>query len=192
VAESQRWRLLGAAAQVLAECGYAGTSSRAIASAASVSSATFYIHFENVDACLLAAYEMAAECLLELVSAACTGTGEWLERLRRAVAAAIGFLVSEPALARLLAADAPAGIAPVAASRQHLIERLAGLLCSGRELRIETADELAPGTERRLIAAALSLLGDRVVAGELDLLPSLAPELTEILAGPYLGTAAAD
>jgi hypothetical protein len=95
-------------------------------------------------------------------------------------------LVSEPFLARLLTADAPAGIAPVAASRQHLIERLACLLCSGRKLGIEAADEVAPGTERRLIAAALSLLSDRVVAGELKLLPALGPELTEILAAPYL------
>jgi AcrR family transcriptional regulator len=186
VAENQRWRLIGAAAEVLAERGYARMTSKAIAQCAGVSSSAFYEHFEHLDACLLAAYEMAAECLWELVAAACIGAGEWPQRLRSAIDVAIEYVVSEPTHARLLGAEAPAGVAAIAAARERLYERLAGLLCGGRQLRIETAGELPPGIELHLVAGAFALASDRVAAGEIERLGSLASGLTEILTGPYV------
>jgi AcrR family transcriptional regulator len=186
VAESQRWRLLRAAADALLASGYKGVTNRDISRRAGVSSSSFYEHFDNVDACLLAAHGMVVDCIWELVSAACTGTGSWPQRVRSALAAASDFLVAEPALARLLGADVVAGVPAIGAAHERLLARLAGLLCSGPALRRETADRLGTEAEIHLTAGAVALLSDRIVAGELDRLPGMNPELAELLSRPHL------
>jgi AcrR family transcriptional regulator len=183
--ESQRWRLIGAAAEVLAECGYARMTSRAIALRADVSARTFYEHFEHRDACLLAGSETAADCLWDLVAAACTEAGEWPQRLRGAVEAAIAYVASEPALARLLGPEAAAGVAAIARVRERLIERLAGLLCGGRQLRIETADWLAPTLELHLVSGAFAFVSHRLASGDPERLPGVVSPLSEILTLPF-------
>lgn len=55
--EGTRERLIAAAAEVLNRDGYFGTDSNAIARAAGYSPATFYKHFEDKRAIMLAAYE---------------------------------------------------------------------------------------------------------------------------------------
>ena len=184
--QNQRWRLLGAAAEVVAERGYADATARAVATRAGVSSSTFYGNFDNLGQCLLAAYEMAAECLCDIVSDACEGGGEWPERLRAALAGALEFLAAEPALAALLGAAAPAGDDAIVAARDRLLNRLAWPLRGGRGLLREAgAPPLAPDTEHRLAAAALGLVSERVAAGETAGLPALADELAAVLAAPY-------
>jgi AcrR family transcriptional regulator len=171
---------LGAATEVLAERGYGRAKSSDIARLAQVSRGTFYEHFENVDDCLLAAYEMAADCVWDIVIGACEQEGEWTVRLRAAIDAALDFLASEPSLANLLGPEAPAGVAEIAAARQRLVERLAGLLGSGLE-RNASMPEGPGGTELRLVEGALALLSDRIVAGEANRLTELGPELAELL-----------
>jgi AcrR family transcriptional regulator len=183
VAENQRWRLLGAAAEVLAERGYAHITSADVAACAGVSRSTFYAHFDDLDACLLAAYEMAADCLCDLVSGTCEGgrPSDWPDRLRAALDESLAFLAAEPALANLLGAPAPAGGSAIAAARERLLNRLAWALRGARKLRPQDAPPLPADTERRLLAAALGLIGDRVAAGEAPRLPELSPELAELL-----------
>lgn len=190
VVESQRWRLLRAAGDALLEGGYGKASSRRICDRAGVSSSTFYVHFADAEACIVAAHAMAVDCVWELISAACAGTGTWSERLQAALTASTDFLVAEPGLARLLGADVATGIPAVAAARERLLARLAGLLCSGRRLRLETADRLSAGLEVHLTGGAAGLFGDRIVRGEFDKLPALTPELTELLVGSYLSLSA--
>ena len=127
VAENQRWRLLGAAAEVLAERGHVRTTSTRVSKRAGVSPATFYQHFDNVGDCLLAAYEAGVECVWEIVSEACREEQiGWPQRLGVAVASTLRFLAVEPALAFLLGDEAPAGEVAIAAARRRAIERLAG------------------------------------------------------------------
>jgi AcrR family transcriptional regulator len=188
VAENQRWRLLGAVAEVLAERGFVHTTSTRVCRAARVSPATFYGHFDNVGECLVAAYEAAVGCVLEIVSEACAEDEiGWLQRLGVAVAQTLRFLAVEPATAHLLGAEAPAGEPDVAAARREAIERLANLLASGRSLRPDGAAKLPAGTERHLVSGAIAVYCERVTAGEVERLPELATELTELLAGPYIG-----
>jgi AcrR family transcriptional regulator len=187
VAANQRWRLLGAASEVLAESGHVRTTSTRVSKEAGVSPATFYQHFDNVGECLLAAYEAAAECVWEIVSGACDEEGiEWPNRLGVAVAATLRFLAVEPAIAHLLGAEAPAGEPSIAAARRAAIEQLAGLLASGRSLRPEGAGELPAGTERHLVAGAMAVCSERVAAGDVERLPELGPEITAMLVAPYV------
>jgi AcrR family transcriptional regulator len=185
VAESQRWRLLGAAGEVLVAHGYKGARSREVCRRAGVSSATFYQHFENLDDCLQAAHAVAVDCVWELVCSACEGAGAWPERLAWALEAALAFLASEPHLGRLLCADMAVCVPAITVEREDFLRRLDPLLGGGRELRPAGASELPSGTEAQLLGGLFVLLGDRIVAGEADSLPTCAVELTAILGRPY-------
>jgi AcrR family transcriptional regulator len=185
VAENQRWRLLGAAAEVLAEQGHVNTTSTRVSKRAGVSPATFYQHFDNIGECLLAAYEAAAGCVHEICSEACDHQElDWSARLGVAVASTLRFLAVEPPTAHLLGAEAPAGEPAVAAARRAFVDRLAVLLASGRANRPAGAG-LPEGTERLLVAGALAICSERVAAGEVERLPELSPALAEMLSAPY-------
>jgi AcrR family transcriptional regulator len=188
VAQNQRWRLLGAAAEVLAEHGHVNTTSTRVSRVAGVSPATFYRHFDDIGACLLASYEAATDCVWSIVSDACADERiGWLNRLGVAVASTLRFLAVEPATAHLLGAESPAGEPAIADARRVSIERLAGLLASGRGLRPAEATALPAGTERHLVSGAVAIFAERVAAGEVERVPELAPGLTEMLAAPYVG-----
>lgn len=164
VAESQRWRLLGAAAEVLAERGYAQTRIADVAARAGVSRGTLYEHFEDLSACLLAAHEMAADCVCDLVFSACDAEGEWEARLEAALDQVMEFLAEEPALAHLLGTEVVAGVPAVAAAHERLVGRLT-----------ET------GVERRSLEGAFALVSAWVAAGRAVRLVQLAPQLTELI-----------
>jgi AcrR family transcriptional regulator len=177
----QRRRLLEAAAAALAEQGYGRLTAARVTELAGVSSRTFYQHFEDLWACLLAAYETEAGLLCTEIEAACETTEgqDRRDRARAGVAAALGFLAAEPAVARLLSAEPPPQIAALAAARRDLLERL------GTMLRAALADPGGatplPGLERRLIGAALALVAARAAGGDPQRLRDLEPELSELL-----------
>ena len=187
IAENQRWRLIGAAAELLAEDGYMGMTSKGVAKRAGVSPSAFYKHFDDLDACLVAAHGMVADLLRDIAGTACTGEGDWPRRLRAAVEAALEYAASEPAFAGLLGVAAPAGVAAIATARERLLLFLAGLLAGGRQLRLETAADLPPQLELHLVAGACSLVTARLASGDAERLSSLVGPLTEILAMPAGG-----
>lgn len=183
----QRTRLLEAAANALAEQGYGRITAARITELAGVSSRTFYQHFEDLWACLLAAYESEAARLCQEMKAACAALvaerGPVAEADRRGrgrtgIAAALGFLAAEPDVARLLSAEPPPQIATLAAARRDLIERLGAMLRA--VLETDGATPL-PGLERRLIGAALAMVSTRAASGDPRRLRELEPELSEIL-----------
>jgi AcrR family transcriptional regulator len=166
VAENQRWRLLGACAEAVAEQGYAQTTSADIARRAGVSSSAFYKQFANLAECAVAAYELAADCACEAIERACAAELEEGRALRPAIDAALEFVLLEPALARLLGPAAPWDLPAVVQARSQFVDRLA-----------------TPGLpERYLVAGALALLAQRLAADRTEHLPELAPELAELLA----------
>jgi AcrR family transcriptional regulator len=188
VRSHQRQRLVEAAAAALAEQGYGRLTAARITELAGVSSRTFYQHFEDLWACLLAAYETEAGLLCAEIENACTvlveERGPIAEvdrrgRARTGIAAALAFLATEPSVARLLSAEPPPQIAALAGARRSLVERL------GAMLRAVLADPDGatplPGLERRLIGAALALVSTRAAAADPQRLRDLEPELSELL-----------
>lgn len=186
----QRLRLLEAAAQALAEQGYGRITAARVTELAGVSSRTFYQHFEDLWACLLAAYETEAGRLCEEIETArptpTPGGGRGLTRIavktstaRSGIAAAIEFLAADPDVARLLSAEPPPQIAALASARRDLVERL------GTMLRAALTDPAGPtplpGLERRLIGAALAMVATRAASGDPERLRALEPELSDLL-----------
>jgi AcrR family transcriptional regulator len=177
----QRQRLLEAAAAALAEQGYGRLTAARVTELAGVSSRTFYQHFEDLWACLLAAYETEAGLLREQIESACAALAgdDRRGRARAGIAAALGFLAAEPSVARLLSAEPPPQIAPLAAARRDLIERLGAML---RAVLTDPGGATPlPGLERRLTGAALALVSTRAASGDPQRLHDLEPELSELL-----------
>lgn len=184
----QRLRLLEAASAALAEQGYGRLTAARVTELAGVSSRTFYQHFEDLWACLLAAYETEAGHLCEEIAAACAvlieergpiAEADRRGRGRAGIAAGLGFLAAKPNVARLLSAEPPPQIAFLATARRDLVERLGAMLRT-----VLTGPHGAtplPGLERRLIGAALALISTRAVNGEPRRLRDLEPELSELL-----------
>jgi AcrR family transcriptional regulator len=176
----QRQRLLDAATKALAEEGYGRITAARVTELAGVSSRTFYQHFEDLWACLLAAYESEAAHLVAEIEDACVQLdhSDRTGRARSGIAAALGFLAAEPTVARLLSAEPPPQIAPLAAARRNLVERLGAML---RSVLAAGGPTPLPGLERRLIGAGLALVSTRAASGDPRRLRELEPELSEIL-----------
>jgi AcrR family transcriptional regulator len=184
----QRVRLLEAAAAALAEQGYGRITAARITELAGVSSRTFYQHFEDLWACLLAAYETEAGRFCQRIEGACVtlvetrgpiAEADRRGRARAGIAAGLGLLAADPPAARLLSAEPPPQIAPLATARRDLVERL-GAMLRGVLTDPDGATPL-PGLERRLIGAALALVATRAAAGDPKRLRDLEPELTNLL-----------
>ena len=179
VRANQRQRMLEAAAAALAEQGYGRVTAAGVTELAGVSSRTFYQHFEDLWACLLAAYETEAARLCEAIEGACAAVGvDDGDGARVGIAAALDFLASEPTVARLLSAEPPPQVTVLAAARRELAERLSGML---RRVLAEGGTTPLPGLERRLIGAALALVAARSAGGDPRPLRELEPELSELL-----------
>jgi hypothetical protein len=133
---------------------------------------------------------VAAECIADFLSGACELPVEWPDRLEAVVRESLGFLVAEPALARLLGPEM-SGVGAIASSRERLIGVLLERLQQGRELRAAAAPGLPLLTERLLLAGAFGLVAEAVAGGTVEALAELAPQLTQLLLVPYLGRAEA-
>ena len=190
VAEHQRLRLLAAMAEALAEHGYANVTTTHVSERANVSTSTFYKHFGNLWDCALAAYVFAGDRLCEAIEAACAASagedgdaaGDAAEQLEAGIAAALSFFAAEPALGRLLSAQAPREASALGTARRLLVSRLAALLRRSRASSDEAPQP--PGLDERLIDATLAFLHSRLASGDPERLTELAPELVAILDRP--------
>lgn len=190
VADNQRRRLMAGTARALASAGFAETSVEDILAEAGVSRTTFYEHFRNKRECVLLAHEEAFDRLAAELFRACAREQDWPTKVAAAVETAIAFAVRAPEEARLLIVDTlaadPTLTSRVLASNDYLV----GLLRNGRE-QCPEAMTLPELTERALIGAATSLIGNRLLSGQADYLPGLESQLIQLMLMPYVGVAEA-
>jgi AcrR family transcriptional regulator len=183
----QRERLLDAAATAVAEEGYAELTVRDLIVRAGVSRRTFYQLFDDKIDCVFAAHERAFERLGRVLVDACRTELVWPDRVAAAIAAALAFAVESPSEAQLIVVACHTASEPKLASRGHAAhEMLADLLRAGRQ-QAEVAHVPPELTEQAVVGAAMAVVGSRLLAGEVDGLPLLAPELTQVILTPYLG-----
>jgi AcrR family transcriptional regulator len=124
-------RIAGAVAAVLAESGYGGTTTDAIAARASISLSTFYAHFSDKQDAVLAALEMGGAQITMLSVPAARRAGDWQTGVRALYEAIGSYFAAEPAMARL-ALVGVYGAGPRACSRRdHVIDSLAEMLAAG-------------------------------------------------------------
>ena len=116
-------RILEGFTAALAEKGYAPTTIADIVAKARVSKRTFYEHFEDKEACLLAAYRAATSAMMEAMAAAfdANAARPWPEQVEAVIDAYVTALESTPSLTRTclveMAAAGPRALELLAALR---------------------------------------------------------------------------
>lgn len=186
VAAHQRERLIAGLAEAVAERGYSAVTIGHITKAAKVSRRAFYQQFESKDECFLAAFEVVVGHMGELIIEAVEPIPDWPHRIVAGLRALLGFLASDPALARLCLVDSLTAGPAIAGRFGEAIAGFRPLLEPGRAER-RSPRPLPDSTEDSLIGALATLLSRSVAAGEAERLPELLPDFVEFVLMPYLG-----
>ncbi len=186
IVQNQRERIVTALVDVVAERGYNATTVANITKAASVSRRTFYEHFEDKEACFLAAYEMVTDHIAASMRAAAEAFEEWPQQVRAALATMLRFLAGEPELARLCMIEPIAAGGEIAARHRASMQGLVEILKAGRP---EHGGELPlpEATEEALVGGIVSLVIREISAGRTAELERLLPDLVELTLAPYVG-----
>jgi AcrR family transcriptional regulator len=178
--------MFAALAEAAAERGNSELRVSDVLARAGVSRATFYQQFDDLDECLVGAYRAASERLISGISAACGSASDWPLGVLAAIEFSLAFSLESPAAARLLSATSSACDPRLVPHSRLVLDQLVGLLRSGR--RYPDADPAMPELiERALVSGAISVVGSRLAAGQLNRLAELKWELTQLLLAPYLG-----
>ncbi|MGH2906545.1 MAG: TetR/AcrR family transcriptional regulator [Solirubrobacterales bacterium] len=131
VADSQKSRLIAAMTKVAAEKGYARTTVVDVVSEAGVAKPTFYEHFADKQACLIAAYDAAIEQMMLAASAALSSEGQSAERIENGVTALLEFVAGSEPQARIILIEivgaGPAAVAHMKATHAMLADTYVAL-----------------------------------------------------------------
>jgi AcrR family transcriptional regulator len=127
-AEEVREALTGGLAAAIADKGYAATTIADVVMYARVSKRTFYEHFTDKEACLMALYEQGCVSLLAVVKSAATGGGSWKSMINDGVTAYLNALESMPAVTRTLLVEIQAAGPKAYRLRQQMQRRFADTL----------------------------------------------------------------
>lgn len=177
---------MSAVADAVAEHDYATLAVRHLIERAGVSRATFYEQFDDLQDCIVAAYGDALKRFVQAISTACAFQAEWPEGVVAAVDAGLGFATEETNQARLLVTGNGGVDRRLAGLNLAGSDQLAGLLRRGRE-RSSIAASMPEVVEQALVGGVVSIVGTRLIAGRVDGLRDLKPELVEFLLTPYFG-----
>jgi AcrR family transcriptional regulator/predicted transcriptional regulator/DNA-binding transcriptional ArsR family regulator len=206
--ETLRARILTAAVTLVGEVGYARMTVDRVVALAGSSEETFYGCFDDLDDCLLAAFEDALARIAAVVAPAYDGEQEWSAKVRAALATGLAFVQDEPAVSTFVFVGALGAGPKVLASRMRALERLKIAFEHGideadlvdRSVFTESSSsseigEFSPLSAEGAVNGALGILHTRLLeASPLARRPlsELAGPLTAMIVLPYVGHVAAE
>ncbi len=186
--QSEReWVLLGMA-ECCGERGYETTSVADVCAAAGVSEPRFHELFAGKEECLGAAMEWLVELAWRRLEEDSPVDKPWAERLRTGVESLLEVLAERPAFARLALIEAPVAGGRAAILRDSAKTGMLGFIEAAPQPR---GVEIPQSAGRAALAGVEALVIGRVLQGSTEGLAELAPEITFMLAVPYLGRAEA-
>ncbi len=190
VAKHQRARIIAALGEESRGKGYRAVTVADIVRRAGIARNTFYENFSSKEACYLAAAEFAVEEALDRVTAAAETVESWPARVNAGLAAFLGYVASEPALARICIVEALAA-GPAAADRyERSIQAFVPLMRMGR--KVSPHGEALPSTlEETIIGGIFWIVYQRFALQQVDEIEALRGELAEFALTPYVGAEAA-
>jgi AcrR family transcriptional regulator/DNA-binding MarR family transcriptional regulator len=155
------------------------------------SRATFQRYFADRDACLLAAFELGVERAASRIVPAYQAESRWLDAIKAALAAWLGFLEEEPALARVCVIYAMGGGAELLRRRMQVLEALAAAVDRGA-LEVPAGRQRPPAViAEGVVGAVVSVTHNRLLADPQRPTSELFGSLVSIVVLPYLGAGAA-
>ncbi len=178
---SQRRRIVEAMILSCAEKSYAATTIADIVSRASISRTTFYKRFEGKRECFDAALDTCIEELRDAALAAHSPDDAPAEVVRKAAAAMLGLMATNPALAQIVMGEA-VSVEPA------VVERYRKLLIPALRDLWGTAERSDAYADPRLaFGRAQVLIYNQIIAGGTARLPELLPEIVYIAILPFAG-----
>lgn len=178
VTRRQRERACHAVLATIGERTYAAMSVRQVLERAGISRGTFYVLFDDLDACFVEAYETVVARVRAAVAAAVDETTSWPAALRIGLGVVFDIVAAQPAIARACVIEihgvVPAGRARVPQALHPFLEFLESGYdeLGGAGLGRELAAELTLGGIGELVAGHL-------VRGEASALPGRADEIAD-------------
>lgn len=172
VMADQRWRLLDAMAQVVANKGFAKTSVADVVAIAGVSRKTFYEQFNDSRACLIAAYDIAADVLLARIEESISSDSKTIEeQIVVGTTSYLQTLAEHPHFARTFLIEAIAAGNDLLIRRNAVHERFAAMLeTSHKRLDPDTANKTPQIIYRACVAAINELVTASLANGpEIDI-----------------------
>jgi AcrR family transcriptional regulator len=185
-----RERLLEAMLLVSGEMGYERVSVQDVIERARASRATFYKHFEDKEACFVAAYTEASEWLFQRLETVAKRQQSWKEGLRAALAELLEFCANQPSIARALFVEAPAAGGDAMAQHDLLMERLSSAI-DGARREISTRQAPPPVTAAFMVGAIETLVRTKLMSDEPETAPDMLPGILHFVVMQFYGEDAA-
>ena len=176
---NQRERLFAAMVATVAEKGYEATTVADLVKLSGVSRSAFYRHYDDKQACFLAAVEAMVEPTLQRIGSD-ESAPAGVERARRAFESLIELIVSQPAAAKMciveVYAAGPEGAALVDRSMDQATALTARLL-----EQVPEREGLPIELVRALVGGIQKMIHKRLYRGQEEELLELVPQLWEWL-----------
>lgn len=186
-AKKERRALVKALVDICDERGYREATPALIAERAGVERTVFSEHFESVEDCFLAIWDVAFEDLGEKLLTAYSSQSEWRARLRAAAHELLRLLRKRSfPVARVLTLNSDLAGRRAAKRRDQFLRSFAALIDAGR-YEAEDPDRIAPETAFALTAGVHHAVYARFATGRENELSDLVPELMCLIVTPYLG-----
>jgi AcrR family transcriptional regulator/DNA-binding MarR family transcriptional regulator len=194
MSDTLRERMLSVAVALVGEVGYARMSVERVVRLSGNSQETFYRCFEDLDGCLLAAFEDALARIADVTVPAYESEDEWPAKVRAALVSLLAFVEDEPAVGTFVFVGALGAGPKVLACRMEAVERLKLAFehgidelggVAGREI-----GESSPLTAEGAVNGVLGILHTRMLEGSplaRRPLSELTGPLTAMIVLPYLG-----
>ncbi len=187
VEESQRGRLLGAIAEVVAEKGYARTAVADVITRAGVSRKSFYEHFANKEECFLLAYDAGVDLVLQAIEDALAREPDPIAGTQAGVQGYLGALAAHPAFARTFLIEA-LGAGRTALDRRAAVHaRFAAALLRAHEAADLGLPPLPPARARACVGAVNELVVEHVRVAGPERLEELTAEVLDVVVGLLVG-----
>jgi AcrR family transcriptional regulator len=173
---------MDAMARVTAESGFGGTSVERVIERAQISRGAFYEVFASLEECFLAMQRHAMGQSITLIAEAFERETTWQDGVTAGLVALLGFLDSEPHLARVCLVETLAAGPLALEQRASELAALDPLVDAGRAQDSHPPAVMAEAT----VAAVAGILRNRLLAGDAPPFIDLLGSLVSVVTTPYL------
>ncbi len=189
VAVHKRRRIMNAIAELTAEQGYEATKIGDIVRSAGVARKTLYDNFEGKEEVFLAAFDAGFEEAMRRIEASCAEVeGGWEERLQAGLAAFLGYVAEQPALARMCMIEALSATPAATERYENAMQRFVDL--TGEN--VPHSDLLPETIEETLVGGIAWIVYQQIRRDEAAKATELLPELSEFMLAPFQGVTKAE
>ena len=190
VVKNQRDRLAAGIIAAVSEFGYHETTITQIAAAAGVSRRTFYIYFDSKEECFFETFDQIVAQICEAAREAAATRGEWPGQVDARFGAALDVYATNPQLAGFTLAVPPRAGGEVSAHYRRALDRALAELVD--RLPAEAAAQgPSDAVHHSLIGGSVSLIVQKLEAGEGERIRELRHDLVELFLTPFVGRAEA-